>query len=125
MTVQSKRPQMAKPPIDIELSMNTLLDYPPPSLTRYSAKNNLKPVTFLCRAPAATEVHLVGDFNDWNSLASPMKRQVDGAWRVELLLCHGQHEYLFLVDGQPTLDANAYGIARNEDNEKVSLVAVS
>lgn len=105
--------------------MNTLLDYPSPSLTRYSARNNLKPVTFICRAPAATEVYLVGDFNGWNSMANPMKRQADGAWRLELLLCHGHHQYLFLVDGKPTLDLGAYGTARNQDGEKVSLLPVS
>jgi 1,4-alpha-glucan branching enzyme len=111
--------------LPIEFGMNTLLDYPLPSLTRYSAKNNLKPVTFICRASAATEVYLVGDFNGWNSVANPMKRQVDGAWRLEILLCHGHHQYRFLVDGKPTLDPIAYGTARNEKNEEVSLLAVS
>ncbi len=111
--------------LPIQFAMNTLLDYPLPSLIRYSAKNNLKPVTFICRAATASDVGLMGDFNGWNSLANPMKRQADGAWRLELLLCHGHHQYLFLVDGEPTLDPSAYGTARNGKNEKVSLVAVS
>ncbi len=49
----------------------------------------------------------------------------DGAWRAEILLNHGHHHYLFVIDGKPTLDPRAQGIARNEWNEKVSLVAVS
>jgi 1,4-alpha-glucan branching enzyme len=111
--------------LPIEFGMNMLLDYPLPSLTRCSAKNNVKPVTFICRASEATEVYLVGDFNGWSSVANPMKRQVDGAWRVEIVLCHGHHQYRFLVDGKPTLDPSAYGTAYNGKDEKVSLVAVS
>jgi hypothetical protein len=32
---------------------------------------------------------------------------------------------MFLIDGKPTLDPRAQGIARNERNEKVSLLAIS
>ena len=105
--------------------MNEVLDYPLNLSSRYSAKNNLKPVTFNCRAVEANGVYLTGDFNDWDSWANRLKRQVDGALRLEILLSHGHHQYLFLVDGKSTLDPQAYGIARNEQNEKVSLVAVS
>jgi hypothetical protein len=45
---------------------------------RYSAKNMAKPVNFYCSAPTAQSVCLVGDFNGWNSLANPMRRQADG-----------------------------------------------
>jgi 1,4-alpha-glucan branching enzyme len=105
--------------------MNDVLDYPLSLSNRYSAKNNRKPVVFICRPTDANDVYLVGDFNDWDPWANRMKRQVDGAWRLEVLLNHGHHQYLFLVDGKPALDPQAYGIARNEKNEKVSLVAVS
>ena len=40
-------------------------------------------------------------------------------------LPHGHHHYLFLVDGEPQLDPSASGIAHNERNEPVSLIAVS
>ena len=49
----------------------------------------------------------------------------DGAWLVQIPLTHGHHHYQFLVDGKPTLDPRAQGIARNEQNEKVSLLSVS
>jgi hypothetical protein len=42
-----------------------------------------------------------------------------------VVLGHGHHHYQFLIDGKPTLDPRAQGIARNEQNEKVSLIAVS
>src|SRR5579862_3372865 len=91
---------------------------------RYSAKKMAKPVNFVCTATAAHSVSLIGDFNDWDPNAHPLKRQPDGAWTVQIPLNHGHHHYQFLVDGKPTLDPRAQGIARNEKNEKVSLVAV-
>ena len=84
-----------------------------------------KPINFYCDAPKAGAVHLVGDFNRWNPAAHPMERRVDGWWFLQVPLTHGHHQYRFLVDGQPMLDPRAGGIARNERNEQVSLVAVS
>jgi 1,4-alpha-glucan branching enzyme len=92
---------------------------------RYSAKKMAKPINFICMAPNAQTVHLVGDFNDWDPAALPLKKQADGAWLVQVPLNHGHHHYQFLVDGKPMLDPRAQGIARNEQNEKVSLLAVS
>jgi 1,4-alpha-glucan branching enzyme len=96
-----------------------------PASGNYSARNMAKPVHFICRAPQAASVSLVGDFNGWNPAADPMHRQVDGSWFLEVPLTHGHHRYLFLIDGKPTPDAQAMGAVRNERNELVSLVAVS
>ncbi len=85
----------------------------------------VKPIPFTCDALDAQAVFIMGDFNDWDPASHSMRRQHDGRWRVELPLCHGHHHYLFVVDGQPTLDPKAGGVARNERNEKVSLIAVS
>ena len=84
-----------------------------------------KPVNFICHAPEATQVSLVGDFNQWQPDALAMQRQPDGAWMIQVAIHHGHHHYMFLVDGKPTLDPRAQGIARNERNERVSLIAVS
>ena len=54
-----------------------------------------------------------------------MQRQADGSWHLQVPLYHGHHHYHFLVDGKPALDPRAMGIARNEKNERVSLIAVS
>jgi 1,4-alpha-glucan branching enzyme len=92
---------------------------------RYSAKTVAKPVVFICLAPEAQAVAVVGDFNKWDAAAHPLTRQPDGAWRAEVPLHHGHHHYLFIVDGKPMLDPRAQGIARNAKNERVSLLAVS
>ncbi len=87
------------------------------------ARDSLRPVNFYCSAPGAKSVHLAGDFSHWRSI--PMTRRVDGWWFIQVELPHGHHHYHFLVDGQPTLDPQASGTARDDDNQPVSLVAVS
>jgi len=91
----------------------------------YSARRQQHHVTLFCDAPEAENVTLAGDFNDWDPTATPMRRAPDGRWMASLELHHGHHQYLFLVDGKPTLDPNASGITRNDRNERVSLIAVS
>ena len=92
---------------------------------RYSAQKMAKPINFLCISPEASSVSLVGDFNDWHPDAHPLKQQVDGSWSIQVPLNHGHHHYMFCIDGKLTLDPRAQGIARNEKNEKVSLLSVS
>jgi 1,4-alpha-glucan branching enzyme len=94
------------------------------SPSRLTPKKTIKPVNFVCFAPDAKSVVLVGDFNDWDPSAHPMKHNPDGGWTAQVLMGHGHHHYQFLVDGKPVLDPKAQGIARNEKNEKVSLMAV-
>jgi chromosome partitioning protein len=92
---------------------------------RYSAKKTAVPINFVCVALEAKQVYLTGDFNDWDPVSHPMKRQPDGAWLLQVQLSHGHHHYRFLVDGKPVLDPRAQGIARDHQGAKVSLIAVS
>jgi 1,4-alpha-glucan branching enzyme len=94
-----------------------------PGADRYSAHNSLRPVNFFCDAPGAQLVQIAGDFNHWYPV--PLHRQVDGWWSGQILLCHGHHQYRFLVDGQARLDPAATGIGRDSSGEPVSLIAVS
>jgi 1,4-alpha-glucan branching enzyme len=95
------------------------------ALHRYSAKRIAKPVNFVCHAPGAKQVSVIGDFNGWEPSANPMKRQPDGAWMAQVQLSHGHHQYLFCVDGEAHLDPRAQGIARTPQGERVSLLAIS
>jgi hypothetical protein len=54
---------------------------------------------FVFDAPRAARVSLVGDFNDWNTTATPMTRDANGAWTVSLRLEPGRHVYQFVLDG--------------------------
>ena len=85
----------------------------------------LRPINFICHAPQAKSVHLVGDFNHWNAQANPMKQMPDRSWLLTLELKHGHHRYAFLVDGSLMLDPAAQGVTKNDKGERVSLVPVS
>jgi 1,4-alpha-glucan branching enzyme len=94
-------------------------------MSSFRPKQTLRAVNFICNAPQARAVSLVGDFNQWSSSTHPMKRTPDGAWSATVELKHGHHRYAFLVDGHLTLDPRAQGITRNDQGERVSLVPVS
>jgi 1,4-alpha-glucan branching enzyme len=85
----------------------------------------LRAVNFICHAPQAKSVSLVGDFNQWNPAVHPMKHMPDRSWLLTLELKHGHHRYAFLVDGVLTLDSQAQGVTRNDKGERVSLIPVS
>ena len=91
----------------------------------FDYKKPLRAVNFICPAPQAKSVSLVGDFNQWNPNSHPMKQMPDRAWMINVELKHGHHRYAFLVDGVITLDQRAQGITRNDKGERVSLVPVS
>ncbi|MFN0068857.1 MAG: isoamylase early set domain-containing protein [Limisphaerales bacterium] len=91
----------------------------------YRPHEPLRAVNFICRAPEARTVSLVGDFNGWNPAAHPMKQGPDRSWTVQVEIKRGHHRYAFHVDGALTLDPQAMGITRNDQNERVSLMSVS
>ena len=101
--------------------MNPIHDKPGNEMS--SATPSAKPVNFFCPAPGAKQVCLVGDFNNWKPML--MERRNDGWWFLQVWVPHGQHQYHFLVDGEPMLDLHATGMAHNDRNEPMSLIAVS
>ena len=59
----------------------------------------LTSVELVLRAPAASNVRVVGDFNGWDRDQAPMKRDAaSGLWSVTLSLKAGRHVYAFVVD---------------------------
>ncbi len=90
-----------------------------------SAHRNLRAVNFICNAPTAQSVSLVGDFNHWDPVKNPMQKMPDGGWLLRIELRHGHHRYAFMVDGVLTLDPRGQGITRNDQGQRVSLVPVS
>lgn len=95
------------------------------SMSSFGPRKMLHAMNFICNAPQAQSVRLVGDFNKWNPVAHPMKRMPDGAWLLMMELKHGHHRYAFLVDDILTLDPRAQGITRNDKGDRVSLIPVS
>ena len=88
-------------------------------------KKPLRAVNFICHAPQAKSVSLVGDFNAWNPSAHPMNPMPDRSWLLTVELKHG-HQPLRLPGGRRShLDPHAQGITRNDKGERVCLVPVS
>ena len=68
-------------------------------VSKKKGKNPEKAVEFLLQAPEAKEVFLAGEFNSWDSLSLPMKKDKQGFWKTKIKLSPGGYEYKFLVDG--------------------------
>jgi 1,4-alpha-glucan branching enzyme len=94
-------------------------------MNTFGYQKPLRAINFICHAPQAQSVSLVGDFNNWEPNTHPMKQMPDRAWLLTVELKHGHHRYAFLVDGQLVLDPRAQGITRNDKGERVSMVPVS
>ncbi|HZI41224.1 MAG TPA: isoamylase early set domain-containing protein, partial [Gemmatimonadaceae bacterium] len=70
---------------------------PRPPLASSSDTNIIK---FVLVAPHASNVAVVGDFNDWDAKATPMTRtKTGGTWSVAIKLPAGRHVYAFVVNG--------------------------
>jgi 1,4-alpha-glucan branching enzyme len=81
-------------------------------------------ISFSCDAPHAQTVYLIGDFNDWNHLSHPMRRNADGSWLLQLPLSRGRHYYQFLVDGDTVIDPHAMCLPLGARHEFVSIIAL-
>lgn len=65
-----------------------------------SATDTIKLVQFMLVAPNARTVSVVGDFNDWDRTATPLREAADaGVWTITVPLSAGRHQYVFMVDG--------------------------
>src|SRR5581483_8961174 len=56
-------------------------------------------VQFALPVPTAHQVVVVGDFNHWDTHATPLRRTESGTWRAAVRLKPGAHVYSFVVDG--------------------------
>lgn len=65
------------------------------------AKSGKVAVTF--EMPSDIEAQtlaVMGDFNNWDATAAPMKRRKDGWWFKTLRLAPGMYRFRYLADGQ-------------------------
>ncbi|MCB9201802.1 MAG: isoamylase early set domain-containing protein [Flavobacteriales bacterium] len=88
-----------------------------------------KPITkvsFKIESPGSNEVSLVGDFNNWDSQATPMKKLKGGVFKATVDLSNeSQYEFKYIVDGVYVNDENPDGFVHNAfSGEQNSLVTV-
>lgn len=67
-------------------------------------------VRFELAAPNAGRVNVAGSFNEWNTSQHEMTRsRATGLWTLTVPLESGEHEYMFVMDGELWLpDPNAH-----------------
>ena len=82
-------------------------------------------VKFVLIAPQASKVALVGDFNGWDTNATPAERQPDGSWATFVQLPPGRHVYSFVLDGRVFMNDPAAPIVPNDFGQKNSVVVVN
>jgi len=76
-------------------------------------------------APAASEVYVAGDFNDWtpNELHA-LERREDGSWHISLKLKPGEYQYKYIVDGRWEADPHNPEVVDSEVGGVNSLLVV-
>ncbi|HSE18875.1 MAG TPA: S8 family serine peptidase [Pyrinomonadaceae bacterium] len=66
---------------------------------------------FVFHDDEAASVAVAGDFNGWNQLATPLKRNSSGLWTTEIEVPRaGRFEYKFVVNGQRWLEDPSNGM---------------
>jgi 1,4-alpha-glucan branching enzyme len=78
-----------------------------------SKEGKPKRVSFSFSAPQAGKVSVAGDFNEWNLVSHPMKKDKKGVWKISLDLLPGTYQYRFLVDGEWQSDPNCTECVEN------------
>lgn len=82
-------------------------------------------VKFVLIAPQASKVALVGDFNGWDTNATPAERQPDGSWATFVQLHPGRHVYAFVLDGKVFMNDPSAPVAPDDGyGQKNSVVVV-
>jgi hypothetical protein len=77
-----------------------------------AAPTGTRVVAFVLVSPEAQSVALVGDFNGWDAVATPMHRAEGGrSWVAVVPLEFGRHAYAFVVDGKHWVNDPAASLA--------------
>jgi hypothetical protein len=96
------------------------------ALEQSNAATDARPVRLRLAAPASSRVAVVGDFNDWDPAATPLRPAGDGGtWIVELRLKPGRYHYTFLIDGRRwARDPSSPPAAESDFGAPVSVLTV-
>lgn len=92
-----------------------------------SAEAGTRQILLQLASPASSRVSVVGDFNDWDPSATPLRPTGrKGVWSVELRLKPGRYHYTFLIDGRRwERDPSESPAAGSDFGAPVSVLTVS
>jgi len=88
--------------------------------TKTSGRN----VKFALSSPAAVEVLLAGEFNNWDTWSIPLKKSNDGIWSIDIRLLPGRYEYNFIVDGNWVQDTSSPEMVTNPFGTQNSVIMI-
>jgi 1,4-alpha-glucan branching enzyme len=72
-------------------------------------------VTFEVASKESQTVSVVGDFNEWNATASPLKKLKNGKFKAIFSLVSGSsYEFKYLIDGEYINEEKADSLVWNE-----------
>jgi 1,4-alpha-glucan branching enzyme len=83
-----------------------------------------KKTTFQVTLPDVDSVVLVGDFNNWNSAATPMKKSKSGVWKADLALKAGEYQFRYLVNDYQWMNDEDVPVVLNEFGSHNSVAKV-
>jgi len=91
---------------------------------RFNAETGM--AVFRMWAPAAKAVHLIGDFNEWNDVATPMKRISDGGvWEAQLEGVWPEQRYKYVITtvrDERLLKADPFAFYSETEGQTASIV---
>jgi len=99
VSLRDARPAVA-PPVGEGPGSVTALASAEPAAVAQAPTAIVQTVQFVLRAPRATTVTLVGDFNDWDTASTPLQKAAGDMWTVTIPLTAGRYTYTFVVDGK-------------------------
>lgn len=71
----------------------------------------------------ADRVYLVGDFNNWQVGATPLRQNRRGAWRAALeLVANTSHQFYYWIDGVKRTDFYADGWSEDTADSQNSVI---
>lgn len=73
---------------------------PTPTRVAHARRDTVYMVRFVLADADAHTVSLVGDFNEWEKRATPLRSAKPGVWTAQVALPPGRHEYAYVVDGK-------------------------
>ena len=75
--------------------------------------------------PNARQVFIVGSFNNWQPLATPLRNCGGNRWLLEIALEPGRYEYRFVVDGKFVDEPGLPGRAAESSGGHKSVLVIS
>src|SRR4051812_9968179 len=71
-------------------------------------------IQFRFYRPGASEIHIVGSFNDWQRGQLPMRELGNGWWAAESDLEPGEYQFRYIADGHWFTDYAAHGVEKTK-----------